>query len=301
MKPATLVSPIRASSLLLLALAGCALRQAPVETPPRLSGPQRQPPSQIQQIDFGPRAHFATCVGDACPRITRKTVGTSPTVASRAPAPSPAPADPATQASAPTGSSMPSSERASQPAAVATAVSTSRLPTPQQVPARTSALASPSEVRQASTVTAPEPATSAAPPLVLVANREPAPAPPSLRTPPDSSRETVVTISYAFDGVQLTPDTRATLSALVPQARLAHRVVVAGRTDNVGRIDANNAIALARAIVARDYLIKQAPELQATTAIDARGACCYVADNDTEHGRSRNRRVEIRLASREPS
>ena len=47
----------------------------------------------------------------------------------------------------------------------------------------------------------------------------------------------------------------------------------------------------------RNYLRDQAPDLAAVISIDARGRCCFVAPNETEDGRSRNRRVEIAFFS----
>jgi outer membrane protein OmpA-like peptidoglycan-associated protein len=87
------------------------------------------------------------------------------------------------------------------------------------------------------------------------------------------------------------------LSASIRHARQSERIVISGRTDAVGNYEVNESIALARALSVRNYLRDQAPDLAAVITIDARGRCCFVAPNETEDGRSKNRRVEIAFFS----
>ena len=68
-------------------------------------------------------------------------------------------------------------------------------------------------------------------------------------------------------------------------------------TQAVGNDQVNESLALARALSVRNYLRDQAPDLAAVISIDARGRCCFVAPNETEDGRSKNRRVEIAFFS----
>jgi outer membrane protein OmpA-like peptidoglycan-associated protein len=67
---------------------------------------------------------------------------------------------------------------------------------------------------------------------------------------------------------------------------------IEGHTDNVGSTENNNVLSLRRAISVRDYLIGQHV---AASNIDAEGlgSTHPIADNETEDGRARNRRVEI--------
>jgi outer membrane protein OmpA-like peptidoglycan-associated protein len=67
---------------------------------------------------------------------------------------------------------------------------------------------------------------------------------------------------------------------------------VEGHTDNVGSDENNNVLSLRRAIAVRDYLIGQHV---AASGIDAEGlgSTHPIADNETNDGRARNRRVEI--------
>ena len=51
-------------------------------------------------------------------------------------------------------------------------------------------------------------------------------------------------------------------------------------------------LALARALAVRDHLRKTHPTLAATLTL-RRGACCFIAPNDTLAGRAQNRRAEV--------
>ena len=67
---------------------------------------------------------------------------------------------------------------------------------------------------------------------------------------------------------------------------------IIGHTDSTGNDQINNPLSFARAGSARDYLVArgvQSPRI----AIDGRGSYEPIADNGTDQGRARNRRVEI--------
>ena len=67
---------------------------------------------------------------------------------------------------------------------------------------------------------------------------------------------------------------------------------IIGHTDSTGSDQINNPLSFARAGSARDYLVARG--VQATRiAIDGRGSHEPIADNATEQGRARNRRVEM--------
>jgi outer membrane protein OmpA-like peptidoglycan-associated protein len=67
---------------------------------------------------------------------------------------------------------------------------------------------------------------------------------------------------------------------------------IIGHTDNTGSDQINNPLSLARADSARDYLVARG--VQTTRiAIDGRGEYEPLAENATDQGRARNRRVEI--------
>lgn len=137
----------------------------------------------------------------------------------------------------------------------------------------------------------PEPAT--APPGVPAAATPPPAvraAPPSAPTPVDTQR---LTLLFALGSTTLTGEHKARLRAALPHLQRSDRIVVAGRTDDLGSEQLNESLALARGLAVRDYLLDIDPQLPAHIAIDARGRCCYVAPNDDAQSRSRNRRVEV--------
>jgi outer membrane protein OmpA-like peptidoglycan-associated protein len=129
----------------------------------------------------------------------------------------------------------------------------------------------------------PEPPQSAASAPQIV---EPIGVPPAT-----ASRHLVVT--FAFASAELSLSAKATLDASMADAMKADSIVISGRTDAIGDVRTNEALARARALAVRDHLRKVAPESGASIAIDAKGRCCFVASNSDEDGRARNRRVEI--------
>ena len=134
-----------------------------------------------------------------------------------------------------------------------------------------------------------------------------APPPPSLPERRDAAASSAaddiptlrVVVNFPFASAALTSTTRATLTASVGHARSSETIIISGRTDVVGDIATNEALALSRALAVRNYLRDVAPDLAATIAIDAKGRCCFVASNADEGGRSKNRRVEVVFTSRE--
>lgn len=74
-------------------------------------------------------------------------------------------------------------------------------------------------------------------------------------------------------------------------------VRIIGHTDNVGSDALNNALSVNRAQSARDYLAARGVNASRMT-IDGRGEREPIADNGTEAGRARNRRIDIFLAER---
>lgn len=77
-------------------------------------------------------------------------------------------------------------------------------------------------------------------------------------------------------------------------------VRIVGHTDNTGSDAINNPLSVNRAQSARDYLIARGVAAS-RISIDGRGAREPIADNSTEAGRARNRRIDIFLAERAAS
>ncbi|WKB51473.1 OmpA family protein [Eleftheria terrae] len=78
----------------------------------------------------------------------------------------------------------------------------------------------------------------------------------------------------------------------------ATEIRIIGHTDNTGNDSINNRLSMERAASTRDYLVARGVPF-ARIAIDGRGSHEPVASNDSDNGRSQNRRVEIYVAERE--
>jgi len=74
-------------------------------------------------------------------------------------------------------------------------------------------------------------------------------------------------------------------------------VRIIGHTDSTGSDAINNPLSIARAQSARDYLVGKGVDGRRIST-DGRGSREPIADNSTEAGRARNRRIDIFLAER---
>ncbi len=101
-----------------------------------------------------------------------------------------------------------------------------------------------------------------------------------------------VVVRFAFGDATLSPVARALIDEAAKPLVSARRVAITGRTDSVGPQQNNQWLATARANAVRDHLRARHPHLAAVT-LEAQGACCFVASNETPQGRAMNRRVEI--------
>jgi outer membrane protein OmpA-like peptidoglycan-associated protein len=223
------VATIAVSPLL---LAGCAALSidrakepsAPLPSRPRLIG------GSIAQLQYGHGAPFQVCVGNTCPKPTRKSL----------------------------------------------------------------ASAAPRSDTDTVGMSAVAPTIVAAPSLELSATLSRAEGDKA----PVEPRPKTVMITFASGAAVLTPAARKVLDAAAPDARAAEMIEIRGRTDELGGAQLNDALARNRALAVRDYLHqKQLPE-QTLIRVSFKGACCYVAGNDTPEGRAANRRVEIEFKQR---
>lgn len=150
-------------------------------------------------------------------------------------------------------------------------------------------LASPSTAStQAPVVATPIVAASAA-----VASRPVAPV-NNARSPTSRSPDPhMLTLHFGTNSAVLKAAHKALLGNALNDLRRTDRILIAGRTDDLGSGAFNEALALARALAIRDHLLDLAPDLPARIAIDAKGRCCYAAPNDSNASRARNRRVEL--------
>ncbi|MDO9198388.1 OmpA family protein, partial [Rhodoferax sp.] len=72
---------------------------------------------------------------------------------------------------------------------------------------------------------------------------------------------------------------------------------IVGHTDSTGSDTINNPLSVNRAASARDYLVARGVDGR-RIQIDGRGSREPIADNNTDAGRAKNRRIEIYLAER---
>ncbi|AIY41476.1 Flagellar motor rotation protein MotB [Collimonas arenae] len=123
---------------------------------------------------------------------------------------------------------------------------------------------------------------------------------------PPAKEPTIVTLDsmslFASGQAQLKPgSTRSMVGALeMIKAHPNNRILVAGHTDNVGNPASNQQLSIARASAVRDWLVEAAELTPSRFAIQGYGDSKPIADNQTETGRARNRRVEITLVPDSP-
>ena len=105
----------------------------------------------------------------------------------------------------------------------------------------------------------------------------------------------------AFDSGQavIRPNFRSALDNFAQslQQNPSTTVSIVGHTDSTGSPAVNEPLSLQRADATRDYLVTRGVAAN-RFQVDGRGAREPVANNDTEAGRARNRRVEIFLGDR---
>lgn len=122
--------------------------------------------------------------------------------------------------------------------------------------------------------------------------------------PPPPAVVTLDSMSLFDSGrAQLKPgSTRAMVGALeMIKTHPEKRVLVAGYSDAVGNPGFNQKLSLARAGAVRDWLVEASGIPVTQFAVQGYGDTRPIADNTTETGRARNRRVEITLVPDAPT
>jgi len=113
----------------------------------------------------------------------------------------------------------------------------------------------------------------------------------------DSPRGLVVNMAdvlFDFGKYNLKPDAQIKLAKLtgIIQAHPGLHLAIEGHTDNIGGDEANMKLSQQRADAVRDFVVQQGLAQDVVTAVGL-GKTDPVADNATNEGRQRNRRVEI--------
>jgi OmpA-OmpF porin, OOP family len=101
---------------------------------------------------------------------------------------------------------------------------------------------------------------------------------------------------FEFGKSELKPEGKAKIEEYREQAKeelgRADKVIIIGYTDNVGTSDYNSTLSLQRAEAVRDSLISLGADPK-KLQVSGAGEAKPIADNSTEEGRAKNRRVEV--------
>ncbi|MBF4556239.1 MAG: OmpA family protein [Pseudomonadales bacterium] len=130
----------------------------------------------------------------------------------------------------------------------------------------------------------------------------PLPQYPASVKPAEPVQSEVVTLSdandvlFAFNKSDLTPAARSELDSLMAKLQNADvvSIKVVGHTDSVGSDAYNQALSERRASSVADYLLSQGLAPNKLTS-EGKGESEPIADNESEEGRAKNRRVELHI------
>ena len=147
---------------------------------------------------------------------------------------------------------------------------------------------------------APAPAPKAAP--------APAPAPKAAAPAPAPAPAAATKVTYAadtffdFDKSVLKADGKAKLDDLAGKVKAINLevIIAVGHTDSVGTDAYNQKLSVKRADAVKAYLVTKGIE-KTRVYTEGKGEKQPVADNKTDAGRSKNRRVEIEVVGTRPN
>ena len=103
-------------------------------------------------------------------------------------------------------------------------------------------------------------------------------------------------VTFAFDEAVLKPEAESSLQVIGDQLRdhPATELMVIGHTDNIGDADYNQKLSEERAKAVAEFLVKAGVPAGELKQVMGMGDTQPVATNDTDEGRAKNRRVEIK-------
>jgi OOP family OmpA-OmpF porin len=113
----------------------------------------------------------------------------------------------------------------------------------------------------------------------------------------DESGKAVIYVNFEFDRADLRKDAKPVLDSVYAllKADPALKLSINGHTDNLGSADYNRSLSEKRAAAVREALIARGLKGKDAARLDSAGfgPSQPIADNATEEGRARNRRVEL--------
>jgi len=130
-------------------------------------------------------------------------------------------------------------------------------------------------------------------PPVIVAVAATSPVARLVAAPTASPSHAKHSIQFSSSVFSLGHGAQNDVAHLLPLVMQAERVYIRGRTDATGTAQGNRTLATARAAAVRAALI--AGGVDARKLKQSFCTTCFIAPNDTEDGRSANRRVEVEL------
>jgi outer membrane protein OmpA-like peptidoglycan-associated protein len=130
----------------------------------------------------------------------------------------------------------------------------------------------------------------------------PLPQYPASVKPAEPAQSEVITLSdagdvlFAFNQSELTPTAKSQLDSIMGKLEDADvvSIKVVGFTDSVGSDAYNQALSQRRASSVAEYLLSQGVAPNKLTS-EGKGESQPVADNETDEGRAKNRRVELHI------
>ena len=143
----------------------------------------------------------------------------------------------------------------------------------------------------------PKPAPAPAKPAPAPAKVAPAPAPKPVAVPPKPKRIIVLQgANFGFDSAELSPEARATLDeqAAILEKESDIKVEIAGHTDSTGLEAYNQGLSERRAKAVEEYLVSKGISADRLEGMGY-GQSRPIAPNDTKEGRTKNRRVELKV------
>ncbi len=98
-------------------------------------------------------------------------------------------------------------------------------------------------------------------------------------------------INFDFGRKTLNENANNEIDQIITDIGAAKKIVLNGYTDSIGSKAFNDVLAMQRAINTKQALIKRGVKVD--IEVNGQGNCCYLASNDTDAGRAKNRRVEV--------